>query len=44
MNMDLYNNQALYDGVPEAVFNHYDSQFTNGGSYDDLLVNNIKRL
>lgn len=35
MNMELANSATTYDGVPEAIFNHYDAQFTNGGAYDE---------
>ncbi|KAF8315173.1 Six-hairpin glycosidase [Clavulina sp. PMI_390] len=40
MNFELFNTASYgttYDGVPEAVFTHYDTQFTDSGAYDDLL-------
>lgn len=38
MNLMLYRGETTWNSIPEAVLSHYDSQFTNGGSYDDLQV------
>ncbi|KAF8315172.1 Six-hairpin glycosidase [Clavulina sp. PMI_390] len=38
MNFELFNTASYgttYESIPETVFNYYDSQFTNGGAYDD---------